>query len=147
MALPASGPISGSQIGTEFGLLSGPYSLHSLSVSASFSTPDSMSEFYSHRLVYFTFCDYIGSDSSGFVPVSVVSSENVNTDVTFYWYWIGSGGSFLYGNTVIYQFNSYGITFVGGAYPNEYYSGLYVYSQTPSSFGIQTYSTSYSYCY
>ena len=46
MALPSSGPISGSQIGKELGILSGPYSLHNMSLSASKSTPDAMSEFY-----------------------------------------------------------------------------------------------------
>jgi hypothetical protein len=47
MALPASGPISGSQIGTELGV-SSPYSLHNMSLSASFSTPDAMSDFYGY---------------------------------------------------------------------------------------------------
>ena len=45
MALPASGPISGSQIGAEVGA-SAPYSLRSMSSTAGFSTPDAMSEFY-----------------------------------------------------------------------------------------------------
>ena len=47
MALPSSGPISGSQIGAEVGA-SAPYSLRSMSSTAGFSTPDAMSEFYGY---------------------------------------------------------------------------------------------------
>lgn len=47
MPLPASGPISGSQIGTELGVVA-PYSLRTMSAAAGFSTPDAMSEFYSY---------------------------------------------------------------------------------------------------
>jgi hypothetical protein len=46
MALPSSGAISISQIHNEVG--NGSYSLHSLSVAAGKSTPDSMSEFYGY---------------------------------------------------------------------------------------------------
>lgn len=46
MALQSSGPISISQIHNEVG--NGSYSLHSLSVAAGKSTPDSMSEFYGY---------------------------------------------------------------------------------------------------
>jgi hypothetical protein len=51
MALPSSGPISGSQIGTELGA-SAPYSLRSMSSTAGFSTPDAMSEFYGYSSAY-----------------------------------------------------------------------------------------------
>jgi|688.fasta_scaffold1294971_1 hypothetical protein len=52
MALPSSGPISGSQIGTELGISTGPYSLRNMSASASFSSPDAMSEFYGYSSAY-----------------------------------------------------------------------------------------------
>ena len=45
MALPSSGPLSLSQIGTAVGA-SSPYSLRSMSSTAGFSTPDAVSEFY-----------------------------------------------------------------------------------------------------
>lgn len=51
MALPSSGPISGSQIGTAVGA-SAPYSLRSMSSTAGFSTPDAMSEFYGYSSAY-----------------------------------------------------------------------------------------------
>jgi hypothetical protein len=51
MPLPSSGPISGSQIGTELGI-SAPYSLRSMSAAAGFSTPDAMSEFYGYSSAY-----------------------------------------------------------------------------------------------
>jgi hypothetical protein len=51
MALPSSGPISGSQIGAELGA-SAPYSLRSMSSTAGFSTPDAMSEFYGYSSAY-----------------------------------------------------------------------------------------------
>ena len=46
MALPSSGPLSGSQIATELGVSAVDISLRSLSSTAGFSTPDNMSEFY-----------------------------------------------------------------------------------------------------
>jgi hypothetical protein len=52
MPLPSSGPISGSQIGTELGISTGPYSLRNMSASASFSSPDAMSEFYGYSSAY-----------------------------------------------------------------------------------------------
>ena len=48
MGLPASGPISSSQIGDYLGL-SSPYSLRTMSSTAGFSTPDSASEFYNYQ--------------------------------------------------------------------------------------------------
>ena len=48
MALPSSGPISGSQIATELGASSTNISLRGLSSTASFSSPDSYSEFYGY---------------------------------------------------------------------------------------------------
>jgi hypothetical protein len=85
MALPASGPISGSQIGTELGL-SSPYSLHNMSLSASFSTPDAMSDFYGYTppTSYYTWeisyglndPSIYGCDNSGPFPTTVYSSNS-----------------------------------------------------------------------
>jgi hypothetical protein len=51
MALPSSGPISGSQIGTEL-IQTAPYSLAKMSVSASFAAPYAMSNFYGYSYKY-----------------------------------------------------------------------------------------------
>jgi hypothetical protein len=48
MALPASGPISGSQIANELGVSATNISLRGMASSASFSSPDSYSEFYGY---------------------------------------------------------------------------------------------------
>ena len=48
--IPLSGALSGSQIGAALGV-SSPYSLHNMSLSASFSTPDAMSEFRAYPFV------------------------------------------------------------------------------------------------
>jgi hypothetical protein len=62
MSLPSSGPISISQIHNEVG--NGSYSLHSLSVAAGKSTPDSMSEFYGWSSTPATV--YFSNDESSF---------------------------------------------------------------------------------
>jgi len=48
MALPASGPLSSSQIATELGVPSTNISLGGMSDSASFSAPDAISDFYGY---------------------------------------------------------------------------------------------------
>ena len=100
MALPASGPISGSQIGTELGISTGPYSLRNMSASASFSSPDAMSDFYGYSagtIVDITLCDFISANGVGGVTVSATSTANVDTTVTINWTWTGDLSSVLYG--------------------------------------------------
>ena len=64
MPLPNSGTISGSQIATTLGGLPSPYSLHNMSLSASFSTPDAMSEFYSYGVVTSSMMLYLDASNA-----------------------------------------------------------------------------------
>jgi hypothetical protein len=63
MPLPSTGPISGSQIGTELGISTGPYSLRNMSASASFSSPDAMSEFRGYDTDFLLFLKASNSTS------------------------------------------------------------------------------------
>ena len=108
MALPASGPISGSQIATELGILTGPYSLHNMSLSASFSTPDAMSDFYSY---YASFqlsisCDGTTNALACDLGMACTAYTNVMTPVN---------GTVFYSNntlTTIYDFTGYSNIFI-----------------------------------
>jgi|FLOH01.1.fsa_nt_gi hypothetical protein len=109
MALPSSGPISGSQIATELGLFpSTNISLRGLSSTASFSSPDSYSEFYGYSaltLFYATsttskfavnVCSLYANvslwhDGAGSTPVigdNVYTNSSGTTDA----FWIGYKG-------------------------------------------------------
>ncbi len=152
MALPASGPISGSQIGTELGISTGPYSLRNMSASASFSSPDAMSEFYGYSagtIVYITLCDFISANGVGGVTVSATSTANVDTTVTINWTWTGDLSSVLYGITTISSGTSSGTSTEFGAVGGENFANLST-SVSPTSYGNQTYdagSPSYYSCY
>ena len=149
MALPASGPISGSQIGAELGV-SAPYSLRSMSSLAGFSDPDAMSEFYGYSagtIVYITLCDFISANGVGGVTVSATATANVDTTVSIYWTWTGDLSSVLYGITTISSGTSYGTSTEFGATAGENLSNLTAYT-SPSSYGTQTYDVGPPYsCY
>ena len=108
MALPASGPISGSQIGTELGILTGPYSLHNMSLSASFSTPDAMSDFYGYSTAYLIdiSCDGTTNALACSLGMSCVAYANVQTPVF---------GTVFYASsalTTLYDFSGYSNIFI-----------------------------------
>ena len=151
MALPASGPISGSQIGTELGL-SSPYSLHNMSLSASFSTPDAMSDFYGYVAAtniyinvivpsvmtcgqYYTFCAYVSGGTT------------VDTTVQAQITWNGDLGGSVYGTvninsgnncgSNIYVYSGYGVNCGGENYASSYPA------VSPTSYGSQNYFINY----
>jgi hypothetical protein len=144
MALPASGPISGSQIGTELGV-SSPYSLHNMSLSASFSTPDAMSDFYGYSAltdVTINIGTQNNADGSGDIVVYAWTTGNVNVDtnVTVQFLWTGDVFSTINNSVIIYSGNSCsgGITF-GGASAGENTSTFDISSLTPSTSATQNY--------
>jgi len=107
MALPASGPISGSQIGTELGV-SSPYSLHNMSLSASFSTPDAMSDFYSYYASYAIniSCDGTTNALACNLGMACTAYVNVITPIN---------GTVFYSNntlTTLYDFSGYSNIFI-----------------------------------
>lgn len=139
MALPSSGPISGSQIANELGAASTNISLRSLSSIAGFSTPDAMSEFYGYSAGYdisFSISDYKG-DSDLEVNIQGTAPNNSSINVT---YTVSDGGNtspiiaFKDGTTVTVSAEASGFAGSGGlngyAYGsstspyNEYDSGL-----------------------
>jgi hypothetical protein len=150
MALPASGAISGSQIATELGL-SSPYSLHNMSLSASFSTPDAMSDFYGYSAAtniyivvivpsvmtcgqYYTFCAYVSGGTA------------VNTTVQAQIGWNGDLGGYVYGTVDITSGNNC------NSNPNIYSGGIncggenYTYASSavsPTSSGTYNYFINY----
>jgi hypothetical protein len=108
MALPASGPISGSQIATELGILTGPYSLHNMSLSASFSTPDAMSDFYSYSAAFQLniSCDGTTNALACTLGMACTAYTNVITPVF---------GTVFYSNntlTTLYDFSGYSNIFI-----------------------------------
>jgi hypothetical protein len=151
MALPASGPISGSQIGTELSI-SAPYSLHTMSLLAGFSTPDAMSEFYGYVAPvsiyinvivpsvmtcgqYYTFCAYVSGGTT------------VNTTVQAQITWNGDLGGSVYGTVNINSGNNcgsnvnvysgYGVNCGGENYASSYPA------VSPTSYGSQNYFINY----
>jgi hypothetical protein len=148
MALPSSGQLSINDIRTELGTSDG--SLRSLSLSASFSTPDAITDFYGYSAgttVTFTICDYLQADGSGNVTVGITASENVDTNVSISWTWYGANSSVISGTTTITSGNTIGTATVGGAVSNEYYSSLTPNIPSPTSYGTQIYSNNFGYCY
>jgi hypothetical protein len=148
MALPSSGPLSINDIRTELGTSDG--SLHNLSVTAGFSTPDAISDFYGYNggtIVYFTICDYLQADGSGNVTVGITASEVVDANVSFNWVWTGIYSSVISGTVTIISGYAAGSSTIAGAFSDEFNSSLSITSPSPSSYGTQTYNSSYGYCY
>jgi hypothetical protein len=146
MALPASGPISGSQIGTELGDVA-PYSLRSMSAAAGFSTPDAMSEFYSFSDLNFllnldalntnsyggsgtTWTDISGKGNNGTLTNKNSSNPSWNSDLGFQF-----AGSSVGGGT--YQDGKY-VSTVDGAFAR-------VQSQNKVTLSVWFYPTENSY--
>jgi hypothetical protein len=145
MALPASGPISGSQIGTELGISTGPYSLRNMSASASFSSPDAMSEFYGYSAltnVTINIGTQTTADGSGNITVYAWTAGNVtvDTNVTVQFLWTGDLSNTINSSVIIYSGTSCsgGIGFVGAAI-GEYTSTFDIASLTPTTSATQNY--------
>jgi hypothetical protein len=90
MALPSSGQLSLNDIRVELGLAQSNVSLHSMSVTAGFSTPDAVSEFWGYPPTpnYRTFAIVNTATSSGEV-CSILEEDNL----TLYFYEDGGDGS------------------------------------------------------
>jgi hypothetical protein len=115
MALPSSGPISGSQIGAEVGA-SAPYSLRSMSSTAGFSTPDAMSEFYGYDTDFLLNLDAANSNSYG-------GSGTTWTDISGK----GNNGTLTNRSATNPVWNSSGwFEFVGSNVFGTYQNGRYV---------------------
>lgn len=130
MALPGSGPLSLGNIGNEQGISLSNVSLRSMSSTAGFSTPDSVSEFYGYSSLTYTLIGtwylndpcyvdtaviYLGSDSIyyAFYGTSLYPMFNVG----IYWY------EYLY----------YDVEFGANVYENWEIDG---YSTTLTDLGI-----------
>jgi hypothetical protein len=90
MALPSSGQLSLNDIRVELGLAQSNVSLHSMSVTAGFSTPDAVSEFWGYPPTpnYRTFSIVNQATSSGEV-CSIIGED----DLTLYYEESGGDGS------------------------------------------------------
>ena len=109
MALPASGPISGSQIATELGitgLAATNLSLGGMISSSSLSNtnPDEYSEFYGYSNV--TLTSFTGSASQG--GSKFICNQSLNTS-----YWHNGSSAYPTVGTTIYT-NSGGTATIGG---------------------------------
>ena len=109
MALPASGPISGSQIATELGITGVAASNLSLggmidSSSLSNTNPDEYSEFYGYSNV--TLTSFTGSASQG--GNKFICNQSLNTS-----YWHNGSSAYPTVGTTIYT-NSGGTATIGG---------------------------------
>jgi hypothetical protein len=97
--------------------------------------------------ITFTKCSYASADGAGDVTVSMVSSEILDTDVSFDWVWTGDLSSTISGTTTISSGNSYGSATVGGAGSGEIVSTLNIDNPNPGSYNLQVYSNNYGDCY
>ena len=109
MALPASGPISGSQIATELGITGVAATNLSLggmisSSSLSNTNPDEYSEFYGYSNV--TLTSFTGSASQG--GSKFICNQSLNTS-----YWHNGSSAYPTVGTTIYM-NSGGTATIGG---------------------------------
>lgn len=132
MALPSSGQLSFSAIGTELGLSSSNLSLRSMSNQAGFSTPDTVSEFYGYSAItygyYGTFYKqdpcislvqydiYSGSDGKVYVynGSSYVLASSISTNWYIYQYFDDMFWLYVYA-----QYKATTSSFI---YFNDYYS-------------------------
>jgi hypothetical protein len=101
MALPSSGQLSLNDIRVELGLAQSNVSLHSMSVTAGFSTPDAVSEFWGYPPTpnYRTFAIVNTATSSGEV-CSILEEDNL----TLYFYEDGGDGSPACPSTGVYVY-------------------------------------------
>ena len=93
-------------------------------------------------------CGYLFADGLGQVTVSATADTAVNTNVSFYWTWVGDLSSVVSGTTTISSGNTFGISTVGGAFSDEAFS--YFTSTLPPSPGNnlpQIYGTTIGVCY
>tara|TARA_B110000211_G_scaffold12828_1_gene13438 strand:+ start:365 stop:787 length:423 start_codon:yes stop_codon:yes gene_type:complete len=133
MALPASGPISGSQIATELGITGAAATNLSLggmisSSSLSNTNPDEYSEFYGYSNV--TLTSFTGSASQG--GSKFICNQSLNTS---YWH-DGSGVAFPGVGDTIYT-NSGGTATIGGGSAGYVKLNNFAYAQFNSS-GVVT---------
>ena len=132
MALPASGPISGSQIAAELGITGIAASNLSLggmisSSSLSNTNPDEYSEFYGYS--HATLTSFTGSPSQ---PKSkFICNQSLNTS-----YWHNGSSAYPTVGTTIYT-NSGGTTTIGGGSAGYVKQNSLQYSQFNSS-GVVT---------
>ena len=132
MALPASGPISGSQIATELGITGVAASNLSLggmisSSSLSNTNPDEYSEFYGYS--HATLTSFTGSPSQG--GSKFICNQSLNTS-----YWHNGSSAYPTVGTTIYT-NSGGTTTIGGGSAGYVKQNSLQYSQFNSS-GVVT---------
>ena len=133
MALPASGPISGSQIATELGITGVAATNLSLggmisSSSLSNTNPDEYSEFYGYSNV--TLTSFTGSPSQG--GSKFICNQSLNTS---YWH-NGSGVAYPGVGDTIYT-NSGGTATIGGGSAGYLKLNNFAYAQFNSS-GVVT---------
>lgn len=132
MALPASGPISGSQIATELGITGVAATNLSLggmisSSSLSNTNPDEYSEFYGYSNV--TLTSFTGSPSQG--GSKFICNQSLNTS-----YWHNGSSAYPTSGTTIYT-NSGGTATIGGGSAGYVKLNTLQYAQFNSS-GVVT---------
>jgi hypothetical protein len=132
MALPTSGPISGSQIAAELGITGIAASNLSLggmisSSSLSNTNPDEYSEFYGYS--HATLTSFTGSPSQG--GSKFICNQSLNTS-----YWHNGSSAYPTVGTTIYT-NSGGTTTIGGGSAGYVKQNSLQYSQFNSS-GVVT---------
>lgn len=125
MALPSSGPISGSQIANELSVAATNISLGGMADSASFSAPDAYSDFYG----YANLTSYTGSAFQ-------VSNKFICTQTLNVTYYHDGGGIIPTVGDTIYT-NSGGTTVIGGGNIGYNRTNQYGYVKTNSS-GVVT---------
>jgi hypothetical protein len=150
MALPSSGPISGSQIATELSAASTNISLRSLSSTAGFSTPDAMSEFYGYSTAEYDISFYIADekgDSDLEVTIQGTAPNNSSINVT---YTVSDSGyttptiAFKGGTTVSVSAEASGFAGSGGLNGYAYGSSTSPYTEYDSGLSPISISNSFT---